>query len=58
MKKDSFSIDFTEGSAKREGDAIPAVVGGGPPEAKKARKNPQVYFDIKIGKSSAGRSVH
>jgi len=47
----------TEGSAKREGDAIPAVVGGGPPEAKKARKNPQVYFDIKIGKSSAGRII-
>ncbi|PSN53568.1 Peptidyl-prolyl cis-trans isomerase E [Blattella germanica] len=27
------------------------------PEAKKAKKNPQVYFDIKIGKNNVGRII-
>jgi peptidyl-prolyl isomerase E (cyclophilin E) len=27
------------------------------PELKKSRKNPQVYFDIKIGKSAVGRII-
>ncbi len=27
------------------------------PELKKSRKNPQVYFDIKIGKNSVGRII-
>ncbi len=26
-------------------------------DAKKSRKNPQVYFDIKIGKSMVGRII-
>jgi len=44
----------SEGSGtKREADATLAAA---PPD-KKARKNPQVYFDIKIGKSSVGRII-
>lgn len=56
-KDDGKTPQATEGAgSKREADSSLAA-GAGPPPDKKARKNPQVYFDIKIGKSSVGRII-
>ena len=46
-------VPSTDGTKKRAGEEEAEG-----PDAKKKKRNPQVYFDIKIGKSSAGRSVH
>lgn len=40
--------------AKRPAESATAE---GQPDLKKSRKNPQVYFDIKIGKASVGRII-
>ena len=45
------------GTKREAPEAAPTSLLAAPPDAKRARKNPQVYFDIKIGKNAAGRII-
>ncbi|XP_063222842.1 peptidyl-prolyl cis-trans isomerase E isoform X2 [Bacillus rossius redtenbacheri] len=45
--------DSDSAAAKRTGETSDTSE----PEAKKSKKNPQVYFDIKVGKTSIGRII-